>query len=270
MLFLARPSAGRSGCLLICLVLFTGCASPPADRTPQRDVDVSRIGDAVPREEPLSKYGNPESYVVLGQRYYTLKSSVGFWERGIASWYGPDFHGKRTSSGEMYDMYYMTAAHKTLPLPTYVEVTNLANGRRIVVKVNDRGPFHSNRVIDLSYVAAKKLGIMAEGTGVVEVRAITAKGPTLRRQEIRVASIRERPLNFFLQIGAFEDRGNADRLRSRLNGVLRETVAIERKMEAAKVLYRVKVGPISSVDVADKIVDKLLSIGLSKPYVVLN
>jgi len=126
----------------------------------------------VPRHEPLSKYGNPPSYVVFGKTYRTLKSSHGFVQRGIASWYGKKFHGRRTSSGEPYDMYGMTAAHKQLPLPTYVQVTNLKNGKQVVLRVNDRGPFHGNRIIDLSYTAAKKLDIVKEGTGLVEVRAL--------------------------------------------------------------------------------------------------
>ena len=126
----------------------------------------------VPRIEPLSKYGNPKSYVVFGKTYNTLPSSRGFVQRGIASWYGKKFHGKLTSSREPYDMYGMTAAHTQLPLPTYVQVTNLKNGKQVILRVNDRGPFHANRVIDLSYSAAMKLDIVREGTGLVEVRAL--------------------------------------------------------------------------------------------------
>ena len=140
-------------------------------------VDISGIEDAVPRNEPVSRYGNPASYVVYGKRYYTMPSSKGHRERGIASWYGTKFHGQRTSSGETYDMYKMTAAHKTLPLPSYVEVRNLRNNRTIVVKVNDRGPFVHDRIIDLSYVAAAKLGIQEDGTGLVEIRALDAETP---------------------------------------------------------------------------------------------
>ena len=111
---------------------------------------------------------------MLGQRYYVQASSVGYRETGVASWYGPKFHGRSTSNGETYDMYAMTAAHKTLPLPTYAEVTNLNNGRSIIVKINDRGPFHENRIIDLSYTAAIKLDIVKKGTGLVEVKAISS------------------------------------------------------------------------------------------------
>jgi rare lipoprotein A len=135
------------------------------------------VPDAIPRMEPRARYGNPPFYDVFGKRYYVLSSSVGYWERGVASWYGPGFHKERTSIGEPYDMYGMTAAHKTLPLPTYVRVTNLQNGRSIVVRVNDRGPFVGNRIIDLSYTAAAKLDMLRNGTAMVDVRAIDLLAP---------------------------------------------------------------------------------------------
>jgi rare lipoprotein A len=137
------------------------------------------VPDAIPRLEPRARYGNPPFYDVFGKRYYVLSSSVGYWERGVASWYGPGFHKERTSTGEPYDMYGMTAAHKTLPLPVYVRVTNLQNGRSIVVRVNDRGPFVGNRIIDLSYTAAAKLDMLRNGTAMVEVRAIDPTAPPL-------------------------------------------------------------------------------------------
>ncbi len=139
------------------------------------------VPDAVPRVEPLAHYGNPPYYDVFGKRYYVLSSSVAYVERGVASWYGPGFHQVLTSTREPYDMYAMTAAHKTLPLPAYVRVTNLQNGRSIVVRVNDRGPFVGNRIIDLSYTAAAKLDMLRNGTAMVEVRAIDprAQAPAL-------------------------------------------------------------------------------------------
>jgi rare lipoprotein A len=151
------------------IVVLTGCGS-----SPERAVtpDDTGIADAVPRVEPKAKLGNMDSYVVFGQRYHTKDTGRGHVERGIASWYGKKFHGRKTSSGERYDMHQMTAAHKTLPLPSYVMVTNLDNGRRAIVKVNDRGPFHGNRVIDLSFAAAKKLDVVRKGTARVEVRSI--------------------------------------------------------------------------------------------------
>ena len=136
--------------------------------------DLLRTPDAVPRQEFKSSGGNRPSYVVNGRRYAVLESSEGYVERGVASWYGPDFHGRRTSSGERYDMYGMSAAHRSLPLPTYVRVTSLENGRSVVVRVNDRGPFvdTQQRIIDLSYTAALKLGLVGPGTMRVEVLAL--------------------------------------------------------------------------------------------------
>ncbi len=153
----------------LAIVLLAGCGgAPQREATP----DHSGIADAVPQVEPKARYGNMDSYVVFGRRYHTKDSSRNHVERGVASWYGKKFHGRKTSSGERYDMHQMTAAHKTLPLPSYVTVTNLDNGRQAVVKVNDRGPFHGNRVIDLSYAAAKKLDVVRKGTARVEVRSI--------------------------------------------------------------------------------------------------
>lgn len=168
-------------CLSIIVMLLPSCGffgglSKPGggggDSAPNVVLDKRKIQDATPKVEPKSRGGNPESYSVFGKRYKVMKSAKGFKERGDASWYGTKFHGRLTSNGERYDMYKMTAAHKNLPLPTYVQVTNLDNGKKVVVRVNDRGPFHKGRVIDLSYAAATKLGILKKGTGRVEVEAI--------------------------------------------------------------------------------------------------
>lgn len=166
--------------LLLTAVGLGACSTTPphrADGPPSAAVDFSAVPDAVPRVEPRSRYGNPPAYTVFGQTYHVMDSSQGHVERGIASWYGRKFHGRKTSSGEPYDMLAMTAAHKTLPLPTYVRVTRLDNGRSVVVKVNDRGPFHANRIIDLSYAAAVKLGMQHSGTAPVEIRAIDPRAP---------------------------------------------------------------------------------------------
>ena len=166
---------------------------------PGRERQAAQAKPAVPKTEPLSKYGNPESYVVFGKRYYTLKTAAGFKESGVASWYGKKFHGRKTSSGEIYDMYKMTAAHKHLPLPTYVRVRNLETGKEITVRVNDRGPFHGNRVIDLSYAAASKLGILERGTGKVEITTIDGRQPSFAKpkesaQSPQLAAPIEKPL----------------------------------------------------------------------------
>jgi rare lipoprotein A len=154
---------------------------------------VQDVPDAIPRLEPRALYGNPPSYDVFGKRYYVMASSVGYVERGVASWYGPGFHKELTSVREPYDMYGMTAAHKTLPLPAYVRVTNLQNGRSCVVRVNDRGPFVGNRIIDLSYTAAAKLDMLRDGTAMVEVRALQPLDPA-SDTHLTVASVGSVPL----------------------------------------------------------------------------
>ena len=156
----------------------SGRYSQAHDSAPPHAVDVSHVKDAIPRAEPKSRYGNPPSYVVFGKRYHTLASSEGYSERGIASWYGTKFHGHRTSSGESYDMYRMSAAHKTLPLPTYARVTNLRNGKSVVVKINDRGPFVKGRISDVSYLAAQKLDFVQQGLAKVRVVVLDAGSPS--------------------------------------------------------------------------------------------
>jgi rare lipoprotein A len=164
----------------------SGCFSAPRERelpatpatpAPSAAPQPQAVPDAIPRFEPRSVYGNPTYYEVFGKRYYVMASGVDYVERGVASWYGPGFHRELTSMREPYDMYGMTAAHKTLPLPAYVRVTNLQNGRSIVVRVNDRGPFVGNRIIDLSYTAAAKLDMLRDGTAMVEVRALQPVDP---------------------------------------------------------------------------------------------
>jgi rare lipoprotein A len=177
---------GAGAAIAVGALLLAGCSTvthrtpprpmPPAP-APAPPANVGAIPDAVPRAEPRSVHGNPPFYEVFGRRYYVLTSANGYLERGVASWYGPNFHGVNTSSGELYDMYGMTAAHKTLPLPCYARVTNLRNGRSVVVRINDRGPFVANRLIDLSYTAAAKLDMLRDGTTLVEVRTLPPGAP---------------------------------------------------------------------------------------------
>ncbi len=174
----------RALAVILCVVL-AGCsltrrpsaapraAIPSGSNVPSPPTDVFSIPDAVPRAEPRGTRGNPPFYEVFGKRYYVMASSEGWVERGTASWYGPGFHSASTSLGEPYDMYAMTAAHKTLPIPCYAEVTNTRNGRKVVVRINDRGPFVGDRIIDLSYTAAAKLDMLQAGTAPVEVRVLT-------------------------------------------------------------------------------------------------
>lgn len=186
--------------LLALAVLMSGCSTQVKrkDGPPKFAVDETRVPDATPKPEKLAKYGNMRSYVVFGKRYYTMKSAKNYEAVGTASWYGTQFHAHRTSSGEPYNMLGMTAAHKTLPLPTYVEVTNLKNNRKIIVKVNDRGPFESNRLIDLSYVAAKKLGMLGHGTAQVRIKAID---PYSFNQQLWLAKNTPSPVSKLSHIG---------------------------------------------------------------------
>jgi rare lipoprotein A len=264
-----------AACLTALLVLqLTGCSSTTqkggGDYAPPKPRDISGVTDAVPRAEPYSRYGNPESYVVFGKRYYTKKDSKGYQEQGIASWYGSKFHGRRTSSGEVYDMYQMTAAHKSLPLPTYARVTNLRNGRSIIVKINDRGPFHNNRIIDLSYVAAARLGILENGTGLVEVEAIDTSVPLPARTQVASKPPVNENAVMYLQVGAFSQRDNADRMRSRLQTANVGTIQVVEGRSDSGPLYRVRVGPLASVNEADRIANTLVSQGISDTRVIVD
>jgi rare lipoprotein A len=263
------------------LLLTAGCASTrpggyfeddgPHDRVP---VDISSIPDAVPRQEPLSARGN-NSYAVYGVRYQPLNTAQGYRERGVASWYGKKFHGRRTSSGEAYDMYAMTAAHKTLPLPSYVRVRNLSNGRSVVVRVNDRGPFLHNRVIDLSYAAAARLGIIGTGTGLVEVEGITADSPTTTVRApapitVIATAQASAPPRLYLQAGAFANRDNAEALRNRLVRANLQPVHVEPAQVDGQALFRVRLGPLDSVDASDQLARRVQAEGLPYPIVVVE
>jgi len=256
---------------LFLLMLLGACSlSEVHDGAPARAPKDMQTGDAIPRSEAPSRYGNPVSYVVNGRRYHTLKSARGFVEKGVASWYGTKFHGRRTSSGEPYDMYLMTAAHKTLPLPSYVEVTNLNNGRSAVVRVNDRGPFHENRIIDLSYAAAKKLGIVANGTGLVEIRTVGPEYHAAPVPPVRMARDRSGQVNFRIQVGAFFERLNAERLYQRLKLVFGTLALIDQVRSQGRPLFRVQLGPLADVAQSDQIVTRLLALGLVEHRLVFE
>jgi rare lipoprotein A len=219
------------------------------DGAPIKNTNVS-FKEPIPVKEPLSRYGNPTEYKVDGRKYEVLKSSTGYKTRGIASWYGTKFHKQRTSSGEPYNMYVMTAAHKTLPLPTYVKVKNLSNGREAIVKVNDRGPFHADRVIDLSYAAALKLGVFPKGTAPVEIE--TLMGPA------GVA-------HYYLQAGAFSSEALAKRLRDKLAIITPSPVFIEHYKDH----YIVRVGPFAQKNMSDSLKTQLARKGVFGSFSVL-
>jgi rare lipoprotein A len=263
----------------ILLLLLAGCSSmghahhhnyysSSADGAPlNANMDVSQIPNAQPEVEPLCKYGNMSSYRVDGETYHVLKSCSGYDERGIASWYGTRFHGHRTSCGEPYNLYGMTAASKVLPLPTFVQVTNLKNGRQCIVKVNDRGPFHENRIIDLSFVAAKKLGIYPAGTGLVEVKAIDPSNP-----EAVLSTPTVLPSNpqIYLQIGAFAQRTNADNLAALIQSYTSAPIHIHAAVVNNVMLYRVQVGPLTNVDSSDALHHELIVAKLGEPMTVVQ
>jgi rare lipoprotein A len=245
-----------------------------SDAAPKRHIDLSNVPNAIPKNEPKSRYGNPKSYVVFDKRYYVMESSAGFVEKGIASWYGTKFHGRRTSSGETYDMYAMTAAHKNLPLPTYVKVTNLKNGKHVIVKVNDRGPFHENRIIDLSYTAATKLDIIKNGTGLVEVRAINpGESISVKSNEgapVKSVSNNNENRGFYIQVGSFGQLENAEKLRQKLGSLGEQLVNINQTVVDGKTLYRVRIGPLNDIDHSDSITAQLESYGVYEHRIVVN
>lgn len=280
-------------------------ARPQSERYRQNDdngpaappIDVSKIPEPVPKSEPRSRYGNKETYSVLGQTYKLLPDASGYVERGIASWYGNKFHGYMTSSFEPYDMYAFSAAHKTLPLPSYARVTNLDNGKSVIVRVNDRGPFHENRIIDLSYAAAVKIGVWPKGTGVVEVRAIDpahpqADTPPSRSAAVapvpakpaseasRVASLSTPPSRapsapadvprIYLQLGAYGERANAERAVANATRAGIDRVAIQSVLVDGHTVHRVRVGPLADVDAADAMTRRIEQLGLGAPRVAIE
>lgn len=302
------------GAALIGALALAGCAShPPSqsggqgndqgggyyqnDGPPEnQDIDLSQIPDAVPRNAPLSEYGNPANYSALGNTYYVMKNAAGFTQTGYASWYGRQFDGKRTSSGEPYNMFRMTAAHKRLPLPTWVRVTNLDNGRHCIVKVNDRGPFHDGRIIDLSYAAARRLRIVGNGSARVRIETVTPdnmnkpgkvrtpQGPQAPLQSAAnpssTASNRgsrsqsggattqgamptSTPVDgLYLQAGAFSDPDNAHGLAQRLTHAGTNDVTIVPPGRGAT-LYRVRIGPFASDAQRDNVRHTLASHGFT-------
>ncbi|MEN8170342.1 MAG: septal ring lytic transglycosylase RlpA family protein [Pseudomonadota bacterium] len=261
-------------------LLLSGCSLSTRDSGPSRPMNFSHLEDAVPKHEKRTRAGNPPTYVVLGKRYYVMKESTGYVERGPASWYGKKFHGRKTSNGETYNMYAMTAAHKTLPIPTYLQVTNLDNGKSVVVRVNDRGPFHGNRIIDLSYAAASKLGYAQNGTGNVELRAIepgeaktvtttasTKSTPTAPRPAAAPAIARDQ---LFLQLGSFISQSNAESLRAQLtlNNVTR--AAVQQTEVDRKNIYRVRIGPIASTEEANNLASRIHDLGMGVASIVID
>lgn len=222
----------------------------PGDNPP---ANLDEIPDATPKYEPLqNRFNRP--YVALGENYTPMAEHQPYKARGLASWYGKRYHGRKTSTGEVYDMYSMTAAHTTLPIPSYARVTNPANGKSVIVRVNDRGPFHKERLIDLSYAAAHRLGIIGNGSGMVEVEAIDTRPPEQATIQKVPDVPQEKPVaeaGSYVQAGAFRSRANAEQLSERLrqNGLV-ENETIESWYNNG--IYRVRLGPYASRDEAER------------------
>lgn len=283
---MTTPRAARITALLAGVTIIAGCGSSPVRDGPPRTGSNTAAGlpdDPVPRPEPLARYGNGPVYEVFGKRYTVMPSAVGYKEKGVASWYGKKFHGNLTSSREPYDMHQMTAAHKTLPLPTYVRVTNLSNNRSIVVRVNDRGPFVHNRIIDLSYAAAQKLDMVVTGTSLVEVEAITFESgngelpvqtvtpaPTEPRPPTAVDPVVTNPNHIYVQIGAFGSKANAERRLQLLRSGGLGAAAVHTDNTVNPPLYRVRMGPIQGVEEYDLLVEELAKLGIVDPIIVTD
>ena len=281
----AQPTLMRGLAALLIVLAMSGCSSQPAQRT----------SDAAAREAIVnperSRRGNPPVYEVFGERYFVMETSAGYSERGVASWYGQDFHGRPTSSGEPYDMYAMTAAHKTLPIPTWVEVTHAGSGQRVIVKVNDRGPFVDDRIIDLSYAAAESIGMTRAGTAMVEVRALGEPAPinVFAREDPEpepadptgfslISSAAAATPNIsgrqvrgvYAQVGAFSQHDNALRLVGRLEAGGYDAVFVVSESGNAGDLHRVRIGPLADLDAYDELVDSLSSVGVTESRLIVE
>lgn len=269
-----------------------------ADGGPPIPPDIGHLVEPEPTDEPPARYGNRSPYTVLGKQYHVMEQADGYAARGIASWYGSKFHGRATSSLEPYDMYQFTAAHKALPLPTHVRVTHLVNGRSVVVRVNDRGPFHADRLIDLSYAAAIKLGMHIDGTAPVEIRVLKPgqtppppPGAMPAEQAWAVARSHTQPATqrppsqgtaplpsapatpanterVWLQIASFGEAANAQRLVSRLESTNIGTTTVHRAQVAGRTVYRVRLGPFASRDHTHGVSEQIHDMGLGVPTLV--
>ena len=271
---MARPERFKPLFVITLMLFLPACAARPVhDGGPPRsgsNVPPELPDDAIPRDEPRSRYGNGPYYRVHGKTYEVLDTNHGYRERGVASWYGKEFDGRSTSNHETYNMYAMTAAHKSLPLPSYVRVRNLGNGRSVVVRVNDRGPFVENRLIDVSYAAALKLDMVTDGVSLVEVTAISFDHPSARPAQPVIAekAHTDPPETIFVQVGAFGEPENARRRFTLLRDVGIDKAFVQKDRSTSPALYRVRIGPIANVRQYDSIVERLQGLGISETHLV--
>jgi rare lipoprotein A len=210
----------------------------------------------------------------LGKTYYVKNSAIGFDERGIASWYGTKFNGQYTSTRQRYNLYAMTAAMKTIPIPTFVEVTNLQNGRHVIVEVNDRGPFDANRLIDLSYAAAGKLDMLQKGTALVEVKTIN---PTVWNGDANEQLQKQAPElkhpgqpELYIQVGAYSNELNAEKVLAEMRHDILQPSRIETSQTSTHPVYRVQVGPLKSIDISDLVAKRLRHIGYENTMAIVE
>ncbi len=267
----------RALTILLLLIVLGGCSGLSRTKAPAPKAGPAPVVSD-PGQPDRGARGNPVFYEVFGKRYYVSNSSAGYREKGVASWYGTKFHGRLTSSGEPYDMYAMTAAHKTLPLPTRVRVTNLRNQRSVIVMVNDRGPFVDNRIIDMSYAAAQQLDMTREGTAMVTVEALpyrttAAPAPAQAPQfPSMIATASAAPPatqpQMYLQVGAFGESANAQLLKQRLESDGLDNVLIKRDEGTRPAIYRVRLGPIADVSEYDQLVQRVASLDIRDVHLV--
>jgi rare lipoprotein A len=248
------------------------------DSAPVSQQNVNSIPEVQPKPVKRTRAGNKSPYTVLGKTYTLLTESKGYQERGKASWYGTKFHGRRTANGEVYDMWAMTAAHKTLPIPSYVRVTNVENGRSLIVLVNDRGPFHGDRIIDLSYGAAVKLGFAEKGVTTVDVIDVTPDGsqatvsvapavsiPSKKPPKATSAPASTKSAGYF-QVAAFQQMEKANKLKAKLSGLLSSPVYVVPNQE--NTWYRVRVGPIANTQMMSEARQILSEQGIKNPQLI--
>ncbi len=281
----ALSRGGQSALLSSLVLLLAACSSstptvtnPNAgrysieqDRAPTTQLDIANIPEVIPEPVTRTMAGNRSPYNVLGRTYHVLPTEAGYRENGVASWYGEKFHGHKTSNGEVFDMYQVSAAHKSLPIPSFLRVTNLDNNRSIIVRVNDRGPFHGDRLIDLSYAAAVKLGYADRGTARVQLEAVLPDA-YLDRPITRVAVAPQAPVsgsNQYIQVGAFAEISSARNLIAQLQELTPHPVFIRTiQTDANAVLHRVRIGPLQDAGEIRRLTQSVVAANLGSPYTV--
>ncbi|MGI9281587.1 MAG: septal ring lytic transglycosylase RlpA family protein [Endozoicomonas sp.] len=265
MKLIIRTRSIAGSILGLIILLLSGCVTVQ-DGAPKEKRDVSQIPDAIPVTHDGKFKDSP--YELNGVAYTPMKSAKGYQEEGVASWYGTKFHGKQTANGEVYDLYGMTAAHKTLPLPSYVKVTNSRNGKSVVLRVNDRGPFHSDRVIDLSYAAAVKLGFANVGVTDVLVEGIDVKSFAAAKSPESTDPDEADNQQLFIQLAALKNYHNAQVLRRQIAETIGSNIKVVKGEDVPEPFYRVRIGPVQTPEHLEELLDKLDEGKFDVPFLV--